>query len=142
MSIGDWDIFGDLARLRRNLNRFADSMRPLAPEEQEKVWAPAVDIHELDDTLVLLVDLPGLKREDIDLSIQQDSITIEGERAATEGGNGLRLERPLGKFRRSFRIGIPIDPGRAQAVYREGVLRISIPLAAPSGPTRVRVEVE
>ncbi len=142
MSIGDWDIFGDLERLRRDLNRFANSMRPLAPEEQEEVWAPAVDIHELDDTLVLLVDLPGLKREDIGLSLQPDSITIEGERTTSESGHGLRLERPLGKYRRSFRLGIPIDPGRAKAVYRDGVLRISIPRAAPSGPTRVRIEVE
>jgi HSP20 family protein len=143
MSIGDWDIFGDIARLRRDLDRFADRMRPAAASaDQEDVWAPPVDIHEMDDMLVLLVDLPGLRREDIELNIQRDSITLEGARTSAEPGNSLRMERPSGHFLRSFRIGVPVDPGGARAVYRDGVLRITLPRTAPSGPARVRVEVE
>jgi len=143
MDIDDRDIFGDIARLRKDLGRFAASFR-FGPQvaDSEEVWAPLVDIHERDDSLVLLVDLPGLRREDIELQVDADALTLQGERTRLEGANEIRLERPGGRFRRSFRIGVPIDPSRVQATYRDGVLQISIPKVAPSGPTRVRVDVE
>lgn len=143
MGIGDWDIFGDIARLRRDLDRFSEGFLPgrEAPD-QETAWAPPVDVYEDDEGLILVVDLPGVRRDDIDLRIDDTGLTVEGERARTESSSGIRLERPAGRFRRSFRIGIPLDPSGARATYREGVLRITIPRAAPGGRARVRVEVE
>jgi len=142
MSIGDWDIFGDIERLRR-IGRSAGSSFPARESlGEEAVWAPPVDILDQDDALVLLVDLPGLRREDIDLRIDRDSLTLEGERPRSEPSSGLRLERPVGRFRRSFRIGLPVDPGKATAVYRDGVLRIDLPRAARAGPSRLKVPVE
>ena len=143
MGIGDWDIFGDIARLRRDLDRFSEGFLPgREASETETVWAPPVDVYEDDDGLVLVADLVGVRREDIDLRIDDTSVTLEGERARAESSSGIRLERPAGRFRRSFRIGIPVDPSGARATYREGVLRITIPRAAPGGRARVRVEVE
>jgi HSP20 family protein len=143
MSIGDWDIFGDLAKLRRHLGRLSyGSDASMTGDEREDAWAPPVDIIEHDGALVLLVDLPGVRREDIDLTVAHDTVTVAGQRSTSEGGAGIRLERPVGRFRRSFRIAVPVDASRAQAVYRDGVLRITVPQAGPAGPARVRVRVE
>lgn len=143
MSFRDWDIFGDIARLRRDLDRFSEGLLPgREASEQETAWAPPVDVYEDDEGLILVVDLPGVRRDDIELRIDDTGLTLEGERPRTEASSGIRLERPAGRFRRSFRIGIPVDPSRARAAYREGVLRITVPRAAPGGSTRVRVDVE
>jgi len=143
MSIGDWDIFRDIERLRRNFGRSGGVSLPARESSREEaVWAPPVDILDQDGTLVLLVDLPGLRREDIDLRIDRESVTLEGERPRGEPSGGIRLERPAGRFRRSFRIGLPVDPGKATAVYRDGVLRIELPRAARAGPSRLKVPVE
>jgi len=143
MSIGDWDIFGDLARLRQRLGRLSHvNDAGMRGDDRDDAWAPPVDILEQDGALVLLVDLPGVRREDIELTIAHESLTVAGQRSSTEGGAGIRLERPAGRFRRSFRIAVPVDPSRAQAAYRDGVLRITLPQAAPAGPARVRVRVE
>jgi HSP20 family protein len=143
MGIGETDIFGQLERLRRDLNRFAASIRSTDQlPDQDDNWTPPVDITERDDALYLVVDLPGLERDDIDLHVDAEAVTLQGERTRAETGNHIRLERPAGRFRRSFRIGVPIDPSGVQATYRDGVLQIKIPMKAPSGPTRVRVDVE
>ena len=143
MSTRDWDIFGDLARLRKDLDRIADSFRPgPSSEGRDDIWVPPVDIHERDDSLVLLVDLPGFTREEIDLQVDGQTLTLRGARVRTQPGRGLRLERPIGRFHRSFRIGVPIDPSRVEAAYRDGVLEISLPKISASGPARVPVDFE
>jgi HSP20 family protein len=143
MSSGDWDIFGDPTRLRRRPGRLSpDGDAGMAGDPRDEAWAPPVDIIEQDGALVLLVDLPGVRREDIELTIAHDSVTVAGQRSSSEVGAGIRLERPVGRFRRSFRIAVPVDPSRAQAAYRDGVLRITLPQAGPAAPARVRVPVE
>jgi HSP20 family protein len=136
-------VFGDIARLRGDLDQLTGSIRigPLRADEDD-AWTPPVDIHEEDDALILLVDLPGIKRDDIDLLIHEDSLTLEGERNRARDEGGVRLERPMGRFRRSFRIGVSIDTAGVQATYREGVLRVRLPRAAPQGPRRVDVGVK
>ena len=93
--------------------------------------------------MVVLADLPGVKREEIDLRVDREGLTLEGERPRPKADGGIRLERPSGRFRRSFRIaGIPIDPSGAEATYRDGVLRIVIPKASRDEVTKRRVEVD
>lgn len=143
MTSGDWGTSGDIGRIRRDLDAFPEAAwggRSLP--DHEHAWAPLVDIYEEADALVVVVDLPGLRRDEIDLSIHSDSLTLEGERNRADSEGGIRLERPMGRFRRSFRIGVPIDPAGAQATYRDGVLRVRLPRAAPQGPTRVSVDVK
>jgi HSP20 family protein len=143
MTLGDRDIFGEIERLRRDLDSFSARMwSGLQGASDEQSWTPPVDIHEQDDALVLLVDLPGMKPDEIGLTVDQESLTVEGARVQSARGNGLRLERPMGRFRRSFRIGVPVNPDGVEAAYRDGVLRVSIPRAAPQGPARVRVDVK
>jgi HSP20 family protein len=141
MSTRDWDIFGPAGPLRREFVRFPSAL--LSDGEaagQDDVWAPAVDIYDREDSLVLLVDLPGLERDDIDLQVEAGALTIQGARSRTTPAGGIRLERPAGRFRRSFRIGVPIDPAGVRASYRAGVLEVQLPKADPTGPARVTIE--
>ena len=140
MSFRDWDIFDEMARLRRELGHLAANLQ--AGTAAQDQWAPPVDILEREETLVLLVDLPGVKREDIELRVEADTLTLEGQRTRPEGERGVRLERPMGRFRRSFRLGVPISPETVQATWREGVLEIVLRKAPPQEPEQVRVTVE
>jgi HSP20 family protein len=139
----DRGLFDGFERLRRDLDRLtSDLWSGTVTPGPEGVWAPAVDIHERDDALVLLVDLPGLRREDIDLRVDADGLTIRGARSRGDGDGDIRLERPMGEFQRAFRIGVPIDAGGAEASYRDGVLWIRLPRAERRDARRVRVPVE
>jgi len=141
MSTRDWDIFGAAAPLRRELERFASALlSDRESADQDDVWAPLVDIYERDDSLVLVVDLPGLKRAEIDVQVTADTVTVEGERAPKATPGSIRLERPAGRFRRSFRIGLPVDPAGVRATYRAGVLEITLPKTAAPGPARVPID--
>ncbi len=143
MSAGDWDIFGDLSELRRDIDLFARSVRlGRLVDQRDDVWAPPVDIFEGHDALVLLVDLPGVNRDEINLRVDQGSLTIEGQRTGTEAGPDVQLERPVGRFRRAFKLGVMVDPTGVQAVYRDGVLRITIPRSARAEAAWLQVDVE
>jgi len=141
MSTRDWDIFGHAGPLRRELEQFASALlSDRDGPDEENVWAPPVDIYERDDSLVLLMDLPGLKREEIDLQVHSNTLTVQGERTGAGGATSIRLERPSGRFRRSFRVGLPINPTKGRASYRAGVLKITLPRAGPPGPARVPID--
>jgi HSP20 family protein len=133
----EWDMFTEMSRARRS-SAGLTGWTPGGADE----WTPPVDIYDREDALVMLVDLPGLKREEIGLEVDSDGLTLQGDRAVGEQQRRLRAERPAGRFRRSFRIGMRIDPAQVRATYREGVLEIVIPKAEPSKPARLRIDVE
>lgn len=124
MSTRDWDIFGPAGPLRRELERFASALlSDRGTAEQDDVWAPAVDIYEREDSLVLLVDLPGLERDDIDLQVEANALTIQGRGAeqrpsAASGSNGPRVAfgAPSGSAFRSTRP--ESAPATAPACWR------------------------
>jgi len=140
-----WDPFADLAALRERVNRaFEESMRPgerLEPASS-RTWAPLVDIYATERELVLLVDIPGVKMEDLEIAVEGETVTIKGERQPAEGREYLRVERPYGPFLRSFTIGMPVDQARVSARYANGVLEITMPKAEEAQPKRVQVQVE
>ncbi|UCC68239.1 MAG: Hsp20/alpha crystallin family protein [Armatimonadota bacterium] len=141
MSTRHWDIFGQAGPLRLELERFASELLPdRARPDEESPWAPPVDIYERDDSLVLLMDLPGITREDIDLQVDSNTLTVQGERPGEAAAATIRRERRSGRFRRSFRLGLPIDPAKVRASYRAGVLEITLPKAASRGPARVPID--
>lgn len=138
------DIFRHMERLRSEIEELASAGARLGSQQPgtDDLWAPAVDIRETEESLLLTVDLPGVARESIDLEVDADSLTLQGERVCESSGRGVRLERPAGRFRRSFRIGVPIDPTRVEAKYRDGVLAINLPKVSRRGPTQLRIDVE
>jgi HSP20 family protein len=142
MSIRDWDIGGEPEWFGDELSRLGFRLREPGFGRGDSGWVPQVDIHEREDAVILVLDLPGVRREDIELHLDPGGLTLQGKRGRLTGARDLRLERPCGPFRRSFRIEVPIEPAEAQARYRDGVLEITLPKSPASGPTRVRVVVE
>ncbi len=132
--------FDEMTRLWDELSRSGAGLRGRGASADDG-WTPAVDIYEREGTLVLVLDLPGMKRDEIALEVEANGIVVEGQRARPDQDRGLRLERPMGRFRRAFRIGVPIDPSQARASYRDGVLEITAPKADISGPRRVKIDV-
>lgn len=143
MVIARWDPFRDLEELQDRVNRLFQE-RLGHGQAQERSWAPIVDVYENADSIVLLAELPGMRREDIDIEVTSDSLTIKGERKflQEDGKNYVRVERPYGPFSRTFAINTPIDSQRVKASYRDGILEIVVPKSEETKPKKVEVAVE
>lgn len=140
MVIARWDPFRDLEDLQERVNRIFQE-RMSRSESGGRTWAPVVDAYEDESNIVLRAELPGMKREDIDIEVTQDSLTIRGERKleADENKNYVRVERPYGPFARTFAINIPIDSAKVKAGYRDGILEITVPKAEETRPKKIEV---
>jgi HSP20 family protein len=105
-------------------------------------WEPMVDVYETTDELVVRAELPGMKREDIELTLEKGVLTISGQRRAdTEAtaDNYHRLERPYGRFTRSFSLPGLVDPDKIQAEYVEGMLTVRLPKVESAKPRRIEI---
>lgn len=146
MSMTRWDPFRDLEALRENVNRlFQESMTPRREFHTAQAWAPVVDVVEDEEKIIVRAELPGLKREDIDIELTGDTLTIKGERKfenEEKKENYVRVERAYGEFRRVFNIGVPVDAGGVKAAYKDGILEVTIPKAEEVKPKKVEVAVE
>jgi HSP20 family protein len=133
VAVSRWDPLHDLLALHERMNR-------LGPDDPPG-WTPAVDLYETADRFVLSIELPGLTRDQIKIELQQEVLTVRGERAVQheEGAQFHRVERGHGPFARSFSLPNPADADRVQAEFRDGVLTVVIPKLAP--PLR-RITVE
>lgn len=149
MMISKWDPFRDLAELQDRINRIFED-RVTRGREGEPIsahtWAPPVDIYEDEKQLIVRAELPGLKREDIEIQVTAESLVISGERMLEEPGdserNYIRVERPYGPFRRTFSISVPVKPNDAKASYKDGILEVIIPKAEESVPKKIQVDVD
>jgi len=140
-----WFPLEDMANLRDRINSIFEEhvrehLRPAAGEARE--WAPRVDIYETEASLVFESELPGLSRDDIEIELDGDRLTIKGARKLPEGRECMRVERLYGPFRRSFAIGVPIEQGGVTAAYRDGVLTVTLPKAKQAQARQVKVKVE
>ncbi len=138
------DPFRDLNDMQSEMNRLFDSFfgRPSPAVGVERVWAPAVDVYETKDELVLSAELPGLNEKDIHLSITGDILTLRGERqwnAETKGDSFYRSERWFGKFERA--LPLPVQADKVKAKYRDGVLTVSLPKAEEIKPKEIKIDV-
>lgn len=99
----------------------------------EKKFTPAVDVCEVDDHFVLSFDLPGVKKEDVQIHFEDGKVTISGERNSTKGSpDSSYTERVYGKFQRTFSLPKGVDPAKVEAEYENGVLQIAVPKATSS----------
>ena len=114
------------------------------PEEQ-KGWAPPIDVIEKSDNFVVKVELPGMKQEDIDVSVSDDILTIKGERKPESGIKDEeynRSEIAYGKFYRSVALPAGADTDKMEAVYEDGILRITLKKTSEAKPKKVTVQVK
>jgi HSP20 family protein len=144
-SITRWDPFRNLTTLQDQINRlFDDGFRVRGQESAITAWAPAVDIYETPDELVLKADLPDVEEKDLDIRIENNMLTIRGERKFEQKvseENYLRVERAYGSFTRSFTLPNTVDAERIQAEYRNGVLNIRMPKREETKPKQVKVNL-
>ena len=106
-------------------------------------WSPALDLYQNTDNVIAIVELPGMRKEDIDISLHDGMLTISGERetSASNGENAERTERFSGKFRRSITIPTRVDAGKVSATYKDGILTITLPKAEEAKPKQIKVNV-
>ena len=148
MSIVRYDPFRDLGTLQEEVNRlFSTNLtRPFGEEGIGRgAWSPNVDIYENKDQIVLEAELPGMNRDDFDLTIENNVITLRGERRfekKEESDNYHRVERAYGSFTRSFTLPQTVSADGATAEYRNGVLRVSLPKHEESKARRIQITGE
>ena len=148
MSISRYDPFRDLRTLQDEVNRLFTGNVARAFDDEgiaRGSWSPSVDIYENKDQIVLEAELPGMKREDFDLSVENNVITLRGERhfeKKEETDNYHRVERAYGSFVRSFTLPNTVSAEGAVADYRNGVLRVTLPKRAETKARRIEIKGE
>ena len=146
MSIVRYDPFRDLRSLQEEVNRlFTGNMARSFDEEgiARGSWSPSVDIYENKDQIVLEAELPGMKREDFDLSVENNTITLRGERhfeKKDDSDNYHRVERAYGSFTRSFTLPNTVTAEGATAEYTNGVLRVTLPKREDTKARRIEIK--
>ena len=129
-----------------NLRLFEDAFtRALSEPQTNRPWAPSVDIYETGEELVLKADVPDVDLKDIDVRVENQTLTISGQRKfqQQESGKGYhRIERSYGNFVRSFAVPNSFDTEKIGASYKNGVLTVSLPKKEAAKPRQVKVEVQ
>jgi HSP20 family protein len=148
MSIVRYDPFRDLRTLQEEVNRlFSTNLTRSFGEEgiERGAWSPSVDIFENKDQIVLEAELPGMNKEDFELSIENNVITLRGERQfekKEENDNYHRVERSYGAFTRSFTLPQTVSGEGATAEYQNGVLRVTLPKREETKARRIEIKGE
>ena len=133
-----------LASLRDEMDRLFDFTWPTRDSGLFSGWSPALDVHDEKDNFLVHVELPGLKKEDIDISQHDGVLTVSGERKSEhehKEGDTFRSERYFGKFQRSVALTAAVDAGKVNASYKDGVLTIHLPKAEEAKPKQIAVNV-
>ncbi len=141
-----WPTFGRLTDLRDEIDRLFEV--PLAELTRASQllsgWTPALDVYEDKDNVYVRAELPGMKREDIDLSLHNGSLSISGERKSEgkyKDAEVYRSERFFGRFQRTVTLPTPVASDKVKARYQDGILTVSLPKAEESKPKQIEVNV-
>lgn len=146
-----WDPFRNLASLYSRLDRLFDgSLRGLQGGQREEAlegaaWAPAVDILDKENEIVLRADLPGIDPKDVDIQGQNGTLTLRGEQkfeSDVKEDNFRRIERVYGTFVRSFSLPQSVDSEKVGAEYTNGVLEVTLPKRPEAKPKQIKVAVK
>jgi HSP20 family protein len=145
-----WESLRELSAMQDRMNRrnrlFRESYSPEGPEEAltTTTLAPPVDIYEDEHNIVLKIEVPGIDEKDIDVRIQDNTLTVHGERKIEKEEkeeNFRRVERQYGSFIRSFTLPSSVDPGQVSARCDKGVLKINLAKKAEAKPMQIKVNV-
>lgn len=144
----DWPSLGlsRLSTLRDEIDRLFEA--PLAEFVRNNQllsgWAPALDVYEQKDDVVVRAELPGMKKEDIEVSLHDNTLSISGERKHEETHEGqevYRSERFFGRFQRSVTLPTVVSADKVKAQYKDGVLTVTLPKAEEAKPKQINVNV-
>ena len=146
-----WNPTKDAASISQGMERLFDEMvgRGLWRTSEERPlrgsWVPAINILEREDAMVITADLPGLKAEDVDVTVEEGTLTIRGERKLEEVGEGEtfhRVERIYGVFERTFTLPNSVDVDKIEARFSNGEMTLTLPKREESKPRSVKIKVE
>lgn len=145
--IARWDPFREFSTLQDRMNRlFRESYGPEGRDESltTSQFAPPVDVYEDEHNVVLKVEVPGIDEKDIDVRVENNVLTVHGERKVEKEEkeeNFRRIERQYGSFTRTFSLPSTVDAERIQADYDKGILKIVLPKKAEAKPKQIKVNV-
>lgn len=138
----------DILSMQREINRMFDNFFRGENDEASlfaPTWKPAVDITEHDDEYVAKVELPGVNKDDVKITMQDNVLSIRGEKTQEKKGkeeNYHRVERYYGSFQRSFTLPTSVKSDRIEAEYKDGILTIRMPKAEEAKPKQIEVKVK
>jgi HSP20 family protein len=153
MTLTRWQIpqhwtlspFRRVANLRDEVDQLFQFAFGRAGSPLPNGWAPAVDLYEDKDTVTVQAELPGLKKEDINISLEDGFLTISGERKQeqkAEGAESYRTERFVGIFQRTVSLPSEVDAEKIKASYTDGILTVTLPKSEKSKPKQIPISVE
>ncbi|HVA71536.1 MAG TPA: Hsp20/alpha crystallin family protein [Candidatus Limnocylindrales bacterium] len=144
-SMTRWDPFRNPSSLQEQVNRLFESTFPRQGDQSTlTAWAPAVDVYETENELVIKADLPEINDKDLDIRVENNMMTIHGERKFEQHvkeDSYLRMERAYGSFSRSFSLPNSVNTEAIKADYKNGVLTVTLPKRAESKPKQVKINV-
>jgi HSP20 family protein len=140
--ISTWPAMGRLTDLRSEIDRLFEA--PLARTSEFLGWTPAFDVYEEQDNFVVKAELPGMKKEDINVSLQDGTLIISGERKGEtkdEGAEVFRAEPYFGKFQRTVSLPATVAVNNVKAEYKDGILTVTLPKSEKAKPKQIEVKV-
>lgn len=142
-----WPAFDRWSSLRDELNSLFEMPLWSGFGRQTQLfgaWTPAMDVYQNNDNIVAMIELPGMKKEEIEISLHDGVLTIAGERKleTNDGENAERTERITGKFRRSITLPNRVDANKVSASYKDGILTVTLPKAEDAKPKQIQVNVD
>jgi HSP20 family protein len=147
----------ELSNLRREMNQVFDGGQKISTayrkgegdgtrrDDKQRTWSPAVDVTENEQAITIYAELPGMAKEDIDIQLTGDTLTLRGERRrhdAQRRENYHRVERQYGQFTRTFQIETPLEAGGVTASYEQGVLTVRLPKQEAVKPRQISINVK
>jgi HSP20 family protein len=144
MNFVRWNPFSEMSMLQNHMNRLFDNAMHGWPGESNGTtqWTPVADIYESENELVVNLDLPGVDPKTVDIQVENNVLTIRGERQFEDKQNKEhfhRVERSYGAFARSFTLATSVDADKIRASYKAGVLSITLPKAEAAKPKRIQI---
>ena len=143
-----WEPFKELQRMRTDMDRLWESFfegKPARRQEDMSGWVPSLDLAETKDSYVVKAEIPGMEAKDIDISLQNDLLTIRGEKKQEKEEkeeNYHFVERTYGSFSRSIRLPQEIRGNKIKASYKDGVLKVTLPKSEEAKKKEMKIKVE
>ncbi len=141
MTVNRWNPVRDMITLRETMDQLMNDAyaRNRDYRTQPAAWQLPVDAYATEDAIILVADVPGLKPEDLDVTLEGDTLTIRGEIKPQEKQNYLLRERMSGRFERVLTINTPIETNKVEATFENGVLTLVLPKAEAVKPKQIKV---
>ncbi len=152
MSIQKWQPFSELESLRKEMERLIDEFFPTKGSYISPVWrrsaeevaVPSVDMVDRGDEILVSMEMPGVEKDNIDVSIQEDTLTVKGtikKETEEKEENYIKRERTYSSFERALRLPVKVNPEKIKAVLKNGILYIHLPKAEEVKPKKIKIDV-